>query len=252
MDITSYKVGLFVPCDIDQFSPQTAWNAVHLLENLGLHPYYPPELTDSGMMLYNQGDIQSAKLLGEKMIEYYEDCTHIVSLSSATVAYVQKRFPSLFHNTTLHNEYRHFIERFVDITDFLVNDIHFTPKTSFRYRVAFMDQCQTLNDYRSPSHPDVLGLRDEPRQLLSAIDGIDFVEMSHNDVCCGYGGLFANHFTVISDELARRKLESAIEAGAECVVSTEMGCLLHLRSFADKNNMPILFMHIVDVLASSL
>lgn len=249
MNINDYKVGLFVPCDIDQFSPDTAWNALHLFEGMGIEILYPHELTGSGMELYNQGDKQSAKLLAEKMIEAFNGCTHVVSLSSAAVAFAQLNFPSLFRNTTMHNEYRGFIERFFDFSDFLTNIIHFKPTKAFPHRVTVMDNCQTMNDYRSPSHPNATGLHNEPRELLKAVPELELVEMENNEICCGYGGLFVNNFTVISDRLAQMKIDNAMATGAEFVVSTEMGCLLHLRSYAEKKNLNMRFAHLADILA---
>lgn len=260
MNINDYKVGLFVPCDIDQFAPETAWNTIHLLEGIGLEVFYPDELTGSGMELYNQGDIHTAKMLGEKMIEMYEGCTHVVSLSSATVAYAQLHFATLFHNTTMHNEYRGFIEHFVDLSDFLVNTIHYTPTNVFPHRVAFMDNCQTVNDYRSPSHPSEVGLRREPRELLKAVPELELVEIGvmptktwadPGVICCGYGGLFANRFTVISDNMAERKINEALAVGAQYITSTETGCLLHLKSYAEENRINIKFAHIADIIYAS-
>lgn len=248
MNVNHYKIGLFVPCDIDQFSPDTAWKALRLLEKLGMEVFYPIELTGSGMELYQQGDMQTAKQLGEKMIEAFSGCDYVVSLSSATVAYAQKHFPSLFRNTTMHNEYRGFIEHFLDFSDFLANIVHYTPNEAFAHKVAFMDNCQTLNDYRSPSHPETKGLRDEPRQLLASVPELTLVEMEQNDLCCGYGGLFANHFTKISDKLAETKIANATTAGADYIVSTEMGCLLNLRSYALKHNIKIGFAHLADLM----
>ena len=243
-----HNIGLFVPSEIDQFSPKTAWSALHLLESLGLTVTYPTNLTTCGMELYNQGDFQTAKQLGEKMIEQYDSCSYIVSLGSSCAAYIHKRFSSLFHNTTMHNEYRGFVERFMDISDFLANIIHYEPTNAFPHRVAFMDNCQSVNDYQSPSHPNQPGLLNEPRQLLKAVPELELVEMQQGDVCCGYGGLFANRFTVISDRLAQQKIDNAIAAKAEFIVSTDMGCLLHLKSYAEKKGANIGFMHIVDIL----
>lgn len=248
MNINDYKVGLFVPCDIDQFSPNTAWNAINLFESIGLQVFYPTELTTIGMELYNQGDMQSAKQLAEKMIETFEGCKYVVSLSSASVTYAQLRFTSLFRNTTMHNEYRGFIEKFIDFSDFLANIIHFKPSKAFPHRVAVMDNCQTMSDYRSPMHPDIEGLQNEPRQLLNAVPELQLVEMAQNEICCGYGGLFVNNFTVISDKLAQMKIDNALAVGAEYVVSTEMGCLLHLRSYAEKKRINMHFAHLADVL----
>lgn len=245
-----HNIGLFVPNEIDQFSPKTAWRALHLLESLGLTVTYPTGLTTCGIELYNQGDFQTAKQLGEKMIEHYEGCSYIVSLSSSCAAFIHKRFSLLFHNTTMHNEYRGFTERFVDISDFLANIIHYEPSNHFPHRVAFLDNCQTVNDYRSPSHPDQPGLVNEPRELLKAVPELELVEMQQRDICCGYGGLFTNRFTVISDRLAQQKIDNVMDANAEYVVSTDMGCLLHLKSYAEKKGTNIGFLHIVDILAA--
>lgn len=243
-----YKVGLFVPYGIDQFSPETAWKALHLLEGQGLEVYYPTELTGCGMELYYQGDTQTAKLLGERMIEAFEGCTYVVSLSSASVAYAQLRFPTLFRNTTMHNEYRGFIDHFIDYSDFLANVIHYTPNESFPHSVVIMDNCQTLNDYRSPSHPETTGLHDETRQLLGKVPALKLVEMPQGEICCGFGGLFANNYTVISNKMAQMKIDNAIAAEADYIVSTETSCLLHLRSYAEKNKKKINFAHMADIL----
>lgn len=248
MNIKDYKVGLFVPGLVDQFSPDTAWNAFHLLESVGFEPFYPDNITDIGMELYNQGDIQSAKELGEKMIEEYYGCRYVISLSSANVAYAQLRFPSLFRNTTMHNEFRNFIDHFVDLSDFLTNAVSYTPTKPFPHRVAFMDNCQTLNDYRSPSHPETKGLCDEPRKLLRSVPELELVEMEQGDTCCGYGGLFVNNFTVISDKIAQTKIDNALKVNAEYIVSTEIGCLLHLRSYAEKKRIKIGFAHLADII----
>ena len=258
MNDTRYKVGLFVPCCIDQFAAGTAWKALRLLEAMGLECYYPTAFTCCGRELYNQGDREGAKMLGEKLIELYSECTHVVSCSSACVVYAQKQFPKLFHNTTLHNSYRLFVDKFYDISDFLVNVLHVDsassefriPQFSFPHTVTVMDHCTTLSEYLCSAHPELPGLREEPRRLLRAVGGLTLVEMQQQDVCCGFGGFFASQFTPISDSLAQRKCENAIAAGAEYIVSTEPGCLLHLQSYIDKNGLPLKCAHLMDVLNS--
>ena len=243
------KVGVFVPCCVDQFAATTEMNMLGLLKRAGLVCHYPAETTCCGKELYHQGDRDAAKSLGEKMIYLIGDCTHIVSCGSACVTYMKVHFARLFHNTTLHNNYRQFVDSTYDISDFLVNVVHYRPEgVRFPHKVAFMDHCTTLRDYRCVAHPDRPGLHDEPLQLLQAVEGLQLVEMEQSDVCCGYGGLFANHFTPISDSLARRKAANAIAAGAEYIVSTEMSCLLHLQSFIDKAGLPVKCIHIVDLL----
>ena len=243
------KVGVFVPCCVDQFAAESGIRMVHLLEGIeNVELFIPAEMTCCGMALYNQGDRDGAKQLGEQMITLFGDCTHIVGLGSGCVSYIKTHFGNLFHNTTLHNDYRQFADRCYDLSDFLVNVIHYKPSATFAHKVAFMDHCGTLRDYVCTAHPERRGLHDEPRQLLQAVKGLQLVETAEQDVCCGFGGQFANHYTPIAHSLGRRKIENAIAAGAEFIVSTEMSCLLHLRSVIDEGHYAIRCLHLVDVL----
>lgn len=243
-------VGIFIPCCVDQFAPATGLAMVRLLERLGMQCYYPEDFTCCGKDLYHQGDREGAKMLGEKMIEYYNDCSHIVACGSGCVTYMKVHFGRLFHNTTLHNNYRQFLDKTYDLSDFLVNVVHYEPTdVSFPHKVTFMDHCTTLRDYVCTAHPDSKGLYDEPRRLLRAIPDLELVEMEQGDICCGYGSQFANYFTPISDSLAKRKVDNAVASGAEYIVSTEMSCLLHLQSYIDKVGAPVACRHLADILA---
>ena len=242
------KVGLFVPSCIDQFAPQCAYKTIRLLEGLGIGCLYPDALTDCGKELFHQGDKSAAKALGEKLIEQFDECRYVVCLGSGSVVYIQKHFGQLFHNTTFHNSYRQMIDKCFDLSDFLVNVVGFEPTAPFAHTVAFMDHCTTQRDYRCLAHPDRAGLRDEPRRLLAAVPQLRLAEMGGSDVCCGLGGLFANSFAPIADDLARRKVDAALAAGADIVTSTEPSCLMHLRAYADKAGAKLKFLNMIDIL----
>jgi L-lactate dehydrogenase complex protein LldE len=49
--------------------------------------------------------------------------------------------------------------------------------------------------------------------------------------------------------MAEQKVQNAIEAGAEWIVSTDSSCLLHIQGYIDKHNLPIKTIHLVDVLS---
>lgn len=244
-------VGIFVPCCIDQFDPQAAWKTIHLLEGLKLRCFYPTSITCCGKEFYNQGDYANAKTLGEKMIELYGDCSYVVSLSSGCIAYMQRCFSKLFYNSTMHNSYRQFLDKCYDLSDFLVNVMHYEPSgVKFPHSVTIMDHCATSKDYSSAAHPERKGLRDEPRKLLSSVDGLALKEMPQNDVCCGFGGMFANQFTSISDNLTQRKLDNALAAGAEYITCTEPSCLMHLQSYINKTGINIKCINLINILVA--
>lgn len=242
METKRLKIGIFIPCSVDQFSAHTGQNMLKLLRDLGYDCYYPNEQACCGWRLYEMGDRNGAKQLGAKLIEQYQSCNYVVSCGSGCVAYMKHAFPSLFYNSTYHNSFRAFTDKLMDISDFLCNVAHYDPSgVVFPFKVVFLDHCQTLRDY---------GLCSEPRQLLQSINGLELLELPESETCCGHAGFFANNFAPISNELARKKVENALSVGAQYIVSTEMSCLLHLQSYIDNQKLTIKCRHLVDILAS--
>ena len=61
-------VNLFIPCEMDMFSPSVAQSVVRLLEKLGLEVHYNADQTCCGRNFYFSGEIETAKELGAKMM----------------------------------------------------------------------------------------------------------------------------------------------------------------------------------------
>ena len=107
-------------------------------------------------------------------------------------------------------------------------------------KAVYHDSCAALRECK---------IRNEPRQLLSKVLGLELLELKDNETCCGFGGTFAVKFEAISTAMAQQKVDNALAAGAEYIISTDASCLMHLQSYIDKNSLPIRTMHIADVLA---
>ena len=77
-----------------------------------------------------------------------------------------------------------------ELTDFLVNVLKVDDLgAQFPYKVTFHDACSALREY---------GVKDEPRQLLSKVKGLELIEMDESETCCGFGGTFAVKHAAIS------------------------------------------------------
>jgi L-lactate dehydrogenase complex protein LldE len=107
-------------------------------------------------------------------------------------------------------------------------------------KVAFLDNCSALRE---------CGIHESPRLLLNKVKGLKLVEMKDAETCCGWGGTFASRFEDIAVKLAEKKVEQILKTGAEIVVSTDMGCLMHLDGFIKQNNIDLKVMHLADLLA---
>ena len=235
-------VELFVPCVIDQFFPQVAVSTMKVLERAGVEVEYNPEQTCCGRFAYNAGFVEDAKELGDKFLNDFSSSHPVVSPSAACVHYIKKRFPELFFNTANHLNFKKMVCNVFELTDFLVNQLHFVDfGTSFPHKVAFHDSCHALRG---------LGLGKEARLLLSKVHDLELVEMKQTDMCCGADlSLQLNH-EPIAVGMANHKIKNALNSGAEYIVSTDMTCLMHQRGFIEKVGLPIKVIHIADVLAS--
>ena len=74
--------------------------------------------------------------------------------------------------------------------------------------------------------------------------------MQDNETCCGFGGTFAVKFEGISVGMADQKVTNALNTGAECIVSTDMSCLMQLDGYIKKNDLKIQTMHLADLLVN--
>ena len=54
----------------------------------------------------------------------------------------------------------------------------------------------------------------------------------------------------ISVGMASHKVRNGMNTGAEYIVSNDMSCLMHQKSYIDANGLPIEVIHIADILAT--
>ena len=237
-------VDIFIPCTIDQYYPETAFNMLKILERVGVTVKYNPEQTCCGLHSFNCGHWDETKEIGEKFIKEFTNSKYIVVPSSKCSSMVKNYYTELFHNTALHNEYKAIQKNVYEISDFLVNVMNIkTVGGRFDGIVTYHDSCAALREYK---------IIDQPRTLLNGVKGLELREMKDSNVCCGFGESFSITNEPISISLAHQKITNAIATGAEYITSTEATCLMHLNAYAKKNNLPIKTIHLVDILSSGL
>ena len=235
-------IEVFIPCFIDQLFPQTAFNTIKVLEKAGCKVIYNPEQTCCGQPAYNAGFWDEAKKTGAKFLNDFSEENYIVSPSASCTGMVKNGFNDLFTNTITHNRCRSIQRNIYELSDFLVNVLrrdYFGAE--LEGRAVYHDSCSGLRDCH---------IKEEPRQLLNNVEGLELVEMRDTDMCCGFGGTFAVKFESISSAMTEQKVNNALEMEADYVISTDSSCLLQIQAYIDKKQVPLKTMHLADVLAS--
>jgi len=85
------------------------------------------------------------------------------------------------------------------------------------------------------------GVYEPPRDLIKAIPGVELVEMEHNRenaLCCG-SVLTMIGETPVAPVLGKRKLDEAVDTGADAIVALCPCCQFQMRVAADENKIDI-------------
>lgn len=105
--------------------------------------------------------------------------------------------------------------------------------------------CMTYTDPPKPINRGVNGVFDEPRKIITSINGVDFVEMHRireYAFCCGGGGGVPDAYPKLAKAAAEHRIEEASDSGADVIVTSCHRCrrnLLDSQEAAGSDRMPV-------------
>lgn len=235
-------IHLFIPCFVDQLFPQTALNMAAVLQAAGCTVEYNTEQTCCGQPAFNAGFRNEARDVCTKFARDFKGTDFIVAPSASCVGFVRNYYTTLFDNSSLHNEVKDMGRRIYEFSDFMVNVLQVENVGAvLNGKATYHDSCAALRECK---------IKTAPRTLLSHVAGLELVEMSDVETCCGFGGTFAVKFEPISISMADQKVNNALATGADYIISTDLSCLMHLEGYIRHKGLPLQTMHIADVLAN--
>jgi glycolate oxidase iron-sulfur subunit len=106
-------------------------------------------------------------------------------------------------------------------------------------RVGYHDPCHLAHAQK---------VRTPPRELLRRLPGIELVDLPNSDWCCGSAGVYNLTHAEMADLQLQRKLDSVESSGAEEVVVSNPGCLLHMQRGAKARGLAARMVHLVELL----
>jgi L-lactate dehydrogenase complex protein LldE len=235
-------VDIFIPCLIDQFYPETGFNMVKILEKVGVVVHYNEQQTCCGQTAFNAGYWEEARELGEKFIHQFTNDRPLVAPSASCLHMVKNQYSKLFHNTSLHIEYRNLSKKAFELSDFLVNQLNIKHiGAQFPHKVFLHLSPAAKGEYQTNKELSV---------LLSNVKQMEVVNTQEAKDSCGVGGGIALVHEGISTALAKQMIDKAIALEAEYIVVNEASCFMNLKSYIDKNESSMKVIHAIDLLAT--
>lgn len=238
----SLNVALFVTCLVDFFRPSVGFASVKLLEAAGCKVHVPITQTCCGQPAYNGGDRKDAIAIAQQVLDAFEDYEYVVVPSGSCAGMIRKHYPTLFSgDIKLTTRAEALSARTYELVTFL-HDICGMRSVKAEYDgvVTYHDSCSSLRE---------LGIREQPRSLLTSVDGLKLIELDDAEVCCGFGGAFSVKYSDISIEIVGRKVKSVSETGADTVIGGDLGCLINIAGRLKREGIVMRVRHVAELLA---
>lgn len=243
------RVGLFVTCLVDQFRPGTAEATVAILEEAGCEVVVDPGQTCCGQPAFNaglQGDATPVcrRTIDRLAAQLDDGCELIVSPSGSCVAMFRHAVELLSRGGDDRGAETaaRVAGASMELSSFLVRRLdRIDLGARWPGRAAWHDACHGLRE---------LGIRDEPRRLLAAVEGLELVEARTCDRCCGFGGTFSVDLPGVSTAMADDKIDELETLGIDAVVSGDASCLMQLEGRLEARGSRIRAVHLAEILAA--
>jgi L-lactate dehydrogenase complex protein LldE len=243
------KIGLFIPCYIDQFYPDVAIATLQLLEKLGCTVVFPSGQTCCGQPMANSGFASLSSSCDLHFVQLFDDVDYIVAPSGSCVLHIKEHLKD-----PAHPERAAFIRSHIyELTEFLTDILQVkTLQARFPYRVGWHSSCHGQRGLQlASSSEEVAPAFSKPEQLLKLVAGLELFYPERVDECCGFGGTFCVFEEAVSVKMGEDRIREQERNTVDVIAATDISCLMHLEGILKRKGSPVKVMHIAEILNSN-
>ncbi|WP_262964006.1 (Fe-S)-binding protein [Methylobacter psychrophilus] len=230
------NVALFTGCISDHFDRKTLLAAVKLLNVIGFDVLVPKAQTCCGAIHQHQGKTDIADKMATLNIDVFNslDIEAIIFTASGCGLMLNE------YEQKAGDAPKNFSNNLFDITEFLnrhwPDDIKLKEPHANARKVAVHEPCSQRNVPKPElENKDAWSRHQHVYALLEKIPEITVIPLPENQICCGAGGVHMLTHTEIAEPLRNIKLAHFEQTKADFLVSTNIGCALHLTTGLHRN-----------------
>ena len=241
------RVGLFIPCYIDQFYPDVGMATAELLESLDCEVDFPSAQTCCGQPMANTGCTEETRPLAHKFVRIFKDYDYVVCPSGSCVSMVTHHYADYFDQDA---DYLAIQGKTKELCEFLTDIVQVDRFSHpFPYRVGLHSSCHGLRELHLDPCTERMGSQpSKVRHLLEKVPEIELATLERTDECCGFGGTFAVNEEGVSILMGRDRIADHLQAGTQVMTATDMSCLMHLEGILKRQRQSMAIMHIAQIL----
>lgn len=229
------EVGLFLGCAARITDVTTLNSSIYVLNRLGYTVHVPADQTCCGALYQHSGALQQAASLAQQNKSVFSrlKVNTIISTASGCGVQLLESGAADAHNQVLD------INRFLTAAEGWDN-VKITPLPQ---KILIHDPCSLRNVLRDQVYP---------YKLIAHIPGVQVVSLPGNDQCCGAAGTYFMDQPEIASRLLQSKLTAAMDSGARYLVTSNIGCAMHIANGLYEKGVDIEVLHPVTLLARQM
>lgn len=228
------EVGLFTGCMGTLFDQATLRAAIECLTAAGFNVHLPAAQTCCGALAQHDGIADAAELLAEKNCRAFSNpnLTAIVSVASGCGAQLKEYQEAGFSG------------KIFDISRFLSEQADFSDRlVPLAAAVCLHTPCSLKNVMREEQGA---------LALLRMIPALRIIELPKTTACCGAAGSYVLKHPEMAKVLLDQVLDTAIATPAGTLVTSNIGCALHIAAGLRERKKTMQVLHPVVLLAQQL
>jgi len=244
------KVGLFIPCYIDQFYPQVGIATLQLLEKCGCDVSFPLNQTCCGQPMANSGFTNLSKGCDKNFVSNFSGFDYIVAPSGSCVLHIKEHL----HEEGNKNAVQHIRKNIFELTEFLTDVVKVENiDANFPHKVGLHTSCHGQRGLQLSSMSElVVPSFSKPEKLLKMVKGLQLSKPKRSDECCGFGGTFCVFEEAVSVKMGKDRIKEHDVNEVEYITSADVSCLMHLEGILKRNKSNVKTIHIAEILNNSV
>ena len=237
-------VGFFAGCVMDGLFVDVHGATARVLQANGCGVRTPRDQVCCGALHMHAGDRKQAKALARRNIAVFERLEVDAVVNNAAGCGAQlKSYGELLADDPRFAERAHrFSERVQDVSECLAQEPLRGPLGAVPKRVAYDDPCHLLHAQQ---------IRQQPRDLLQQIPGLELAPVTDADFCCGAAGIYNITHQDMSRRILERKMEHLAAAEPDVIATGNPGCMMQLRTGARLCGLNAPVVHPIELLAAA-
>lgn len=239
-------VGLFIPCYVDQFYPGVAIASLQLLEKLGCKVDYPSGQTCCGQPMANSGYEHLSQACNHLFVDNFSACDYIVCPSGSCTLHIKDHL----HDDKNEAAAAVIRKKVYELTEFLTDILQVKNiDARFPHKVGMHQSCHGQRGLHISQMTELVAPAfSKPLQLLQMVKGLQLINLSRNDECCGFGGTFCVAEEAVSVKMGKDRVADHLLHEAEYITGVDMSCLMHMEGILKRQNKAVKVIHIAEIL----